>query len=101
MGAGFTLGEQGGETAHTLIAAELPTHTHQLSATSAAGTALSANGNELARSVNPAYHAPSGLQAMAAETVGPTGGSQPHLNLMPSLALTFCIALQGIFPSQN
>lgn len=100
-GGGHTLGEQGGEVAHTLIPAELPTHTHQLSATSAAGTALIAAGNQLARSVNPAYHAASGLQAMAPGTVGTTGGSQPHLNLMPSLALTFCIALQGIFPSQN
>jgi len=46
-GSGRTLGEQGGEAAHTLIAAELPTHTHQLIATSVEGTALLPGGNLL------------------------------------------------------
>ena len=100
-GSGHTLGEQGGEAAHTLIAAELPTHTHQLIATSVEGTALLPGGNLLARSNLPAYHGPSGAQAMAPESVGVLGGSQPHTNLMPSLAVTFCIALQGVFPSRN
>ena len=100
-GSGHTLGEQGGEAAHTLIAAELPIHTHQLTATSVEGTALLPGGNLLARSNLPAYHGLGGAQAMAPESVGVLGGSQPHTNLMPSLALTFCIALQGIFPSRN
>ena len=34
-------------------------------------------------------------------SVANVGGSQAHLNQQPFLALTFCIALQGIFPSQN
>jgi microcystin-dependent protein len=100
-GAGHTLGEQAGQAAHTLIQAEMPTHTHQLSGTSVEGTALIAGGNQLARSNLPAYHGPTALQAMAPESLSVVGGSQPHTNLMPSLALTFCIALQGIFPSQN
>ena len=39
--------------------------------------------------------------AMAANSTGNTGGSQPHNNMMPYLTINFCIALQGIFPSQN
>jgi microcystin-dependent protein len=101
MSQSHNLGEASGEAAHTLIVAELPTHTHQLTATSATGTALVPGNNLLARSNLPAYHDPTGLQTMAAESVGLAGGSQPHTNLMPSLALTFCIALQGIFPSRN
>lgn len=101
VGGGHTLGEQGGEAAHTLIAAELPTHTHQLNATSAEGTALVPGNNQLARSNLPAYHGPTGLQTMTPETLAVVGGSQPHTNLMPTLVLTYCIALQGIFPSQN
>jgi microcystin-dependent protein len=100
-GGGHVLGEQGGEAAHTLIQAEMPTHTHQLTATSVEGTALIAGNNLLARSNLPAYHGPTALQAMAPESLSVVGGSQAHNNLMPSLALTFCIALQGIFPSQN
>jgi microcystin-dependent protein len=34
-------------------------------------------------------------------TIGSVGGSQAHLNMQPFLTLSFCIALQGIFPSQN
>jgi microcystin-dependent protein len=34
-------------------------------------------------------------------SLGMTGGSQAHLNMQPYLTLSFCIALQGIFPSQN
>lgn len=99
VGAGHTLGERGGEAAHTLTLAEMPAHTHQLTATSAAGTALIPGNNQLARSNLPAYHGATGLQPMVTDTLSTAGGSQPHTNLMPSLAINFCIALQGIFPS--
>ncbi len=102
MGSGHTLGEVGGEQAHTLSISELPTHTHTLNATSNPGTTLVAATNQLAKTANPAYHAPdSGLVAMNAGTLGNVGGSQAHLNMQPFLTLNFCIALQGIFPSQT
>jgi microcystin-dependent protein len=104
VGGGHTLGERGGEQAHTLSIAELPTHTHVLNGTSATANASppAATGNSLADS-NPAsaYGPPVGLVAMNAGTVTNTGGSQAHLNMQPYLTLTFCIALQGIFPSPN
>jgi len=37
---------------------------------------------------------------MAPQTLTPTGGSLPHNNMMPSLVLNYCIALQGIFPAR-
>jgi len=42
-----------------------------------------------------------GNSAMSPQAVGNVGGSQPHTNMMPYLVLNFCIALQGIFPSQT
>jgi microcystin-dependent protein len=48
-----------------------------------------------------AYNAAASLVAMNLLTLGNVGGSQAHLNMQPFLVLTFCIALQGIFPSQN
>jgi microcystin-dependent protein len=39
--------------------------------------------------------------AMNAAMPTNTGGSQAHLNMQPFLILSFCIALQGIFPSPN
>jgi microcystin-dependent protein len=101
-GSGHTLGETGGQTAHALSQQEMPTHTHVLNGTTAAGTALIPTGNLLAKANLPAYHAPgAGLVAMVPDTVGSAGGSQPHTNLMPFLTLSYCIALEGIFPSQN
>jgi microcystin-dependent protein len=99
-GSGHTLGERGGEQAHTLSIAELPTHTHvaQASPTNA-NTAIAAN-NFLA-AANNLYVPPGNLTSLSPSTVTNVGGSQAHLNMQPFLVLTFCIALQGIFPSQN
>ena len=102
VGSGHTLGERAGEQAHTLTIAELPTHVHGFSGTSGAGTAAVPVNNLLAASNNQIYRAPdASLGAMNAATVGSIGGSQAHLNMQPFLTLSFCIALQGIFPSQN
>ncbi|MEN3369740.1 MAG: hypothetical protein V7609_1883 [Verrucomicrobiota bacterium] len=99
VGSGHTLGEKGGEQAHTLSIAELPTHTHVLNGTNTDGTQAIPVGNLLARSATQLYAPATNLQAMNAGSVGPTGGSQAHLNMEPFLTLSFCIALQGIFPS--
>ena len=102
VGSGHTLGERGGEQAHTLSIAELPMHTHVLSGTSNAAVNTPSNTTVLAKSApQSAYVAPSNLVAMDARSVNNTGGSQAHLNMQPFLTLSFCIALQGIFPSPN
>jgi microcystin-dependent protein len=101
VGAGHTLGERGGEQAHTLSIAELPTHTHVLNASSLdANNALPGN-NLFAKSPQQVYVSPGSLTAMQPTSVTNVGGSQAHLNMQPFLTLTFCIALQGIFPSPN
>ena len=105
VGSGHTLGERGGEQAHTLSIAELPTHTHVLSASATDGNAPVPNGpsgNILASTgATLIYGNAVNLVALNAGTVTNTGGSQAHLNMQPFLTLSFCIALQGIFPSPN
>ena len=101
-GSGHTLGERGGEQAHTLTVSELPTHTHVASASASAATATIPTGSlVLAQAEFPLYRAPSSLVTMDAATLATTGGSQAHTNMQPFLTLSFCIALQGIFPSQS
>jgi microcystin-dependent protein len=104
VGEGHTLGERGGEQAHTISIAELPTHTHVANGTSTSsdpnGTNIPA-GNLLCAGPAEIYAAPSQLVALNASMVGNTGGSQAHLNMQPFLTLSFCIALQGIFPSPS
>lgn len=99
-GSGFTLGQVGGEQAHTLTVNELPTHTHVLNATSNNGTQTQAN-SVLAKGGANIYGPPANLAPMSSSVATNTGGSQAHLNMQPYLALNFCIALQGAFPSQN
>lgn len=102
VGGGHTLGERGGEQAHTLSISELPTHPHTLNGTSSHGTQPVPAGNLLARTApaNP-YEAPNQLDAMNAASIPSVGGSQAHTNMQPFLAVNFCIALVGSFPSPN
>jgi microcystin-dependent protein len=101
MGSGFTLGEKGGEQAHTLSIAEIPTHTHVLNGSSNTGAAIIPTGNTLSVTPNQIYTQPTALTSLSPSSVGNAGGSQAHLNMQPFLILSFCIALQGIFPSQT
>jgi microcystin-dependent protein len=109
VGSGHILGEPGGEQAHTLSIAELPTHTHLAQGSSADADAAVPTGNLLAVVDNTTFGSAytgglgqdgiSHLVAMEPSAVSTTGGSQAHLNMQPFLTLSFCIALQGIFPS--
>ena len=97
-----TQGERGGAEQHTLIAAEMPTHAHDLMASSTDGDSAVAQGHVLARRRDQPYlPPPASLQAMRTGTVANVGGGQAHTNLQPYLVLNFCVALQGIFPSRN
>ena len=99
VGSGHTLGERGGEQAHTLSIAELPTHTHVLNGSSADANNALPVGNLLAKTPQQVYGPATNLVALNAGTVTNVGGSQAHLNMQPFLTLSFCIALQGIFPA--
>jgi len=100
MGNGHTLGERGGEAAHTLTQSEMPQHLHvAMAATSDADNAV-ASGNMLA-GFNNGYRGAQNLTALDPSSISNVGGSQPHENQQPYLTLSFCIALQGIFPSQT
>jgi len=103
MGDGHTLGERGGEQAHTLSISELPTHTHVANASGVNATDTIPS-NTLAIATGGGFQifrGASNLGAMAPQMVANVGGSQAHLNMQPFLVLNFSIALQGIFPSQT
>ena len=103
MGSSHTLGERGGEQAHTLSISEIPTHTHSAMAATSAGTQSVAATAFLAKDTTATPYLPpdNNLGAMIAGTLPNVGGSQAHQNMQPFLVLNFSIALQGIFPSQT
>jgi len=104
-GAGLSqraLGETSGSATVTLLQSEIPQHTHPLNAQNAPGDTSSPAGSAYARAIGATpYQPPGGAQvAMAPQAVGFAGGGQPHNNMQPYLTLSFCIALQGIFPQR-
>jgi microcystin-dependent protein len=105
QGGGFTIGEAGGVETVTLTVNQIPTHTHQATGYAVAGNSASPTGTRWASSADTAIN-PYGLPAaadatMAAAAIAIEGGSQPHDNMIPYLAINFIISLFGIFPSQN
>lgn len=113
VGSGHTLGEKGGEQAHTLSINELPTHIHQVVETKIPNLTIKAssmadneslNNHYFAKNENAKQRFHSTYDDKMGDNVFPTeniGGSQAHLNMMPFLTLNFIIALQGVFPSQT
>jgi microcystin-dependent protein len=101
MGNGHQLGEKAGSTSVTVNIQQLPTHLHALNATNADQNRVAPPNLNFLGPVNDLYGAPGSLATLNPSSVTSVGGSQPHNNMMPYLTLNFCIALQGIFPSQN
>ena len=101
VGNGFQLGNKGGEDNHTLTMAEMPMHKHELKATNDNASSTSPSNNVLARSGVNFFRDLTTPTSMNTNAVTRRGIGQPHENMQPFLALRFCIALQGLFPSRN
>ncbi len=106
FGSGFTLGERAGAYAVTITQQTMPQHLHFLQGSSTQGNQVNPSfsnvGNVLAKDPGNVYaDTASNLVPLNTGSVTNIGGSQPHENTQPYLVINFCIALQGIFPSQN
>lgn len=97
-----TIGDMGGAEQVTLNSQQIPSHTHALAAASAGTRTSSAAGNLLGSGEADIYSRGSGQPvALSPNQLSAAGGSQPHTNLQPALAVNFFIAFEGIFPSRN
>lgn len=95
----YSIGQTGGVESVTLNTNQMPMHNHLVSASSSPSNATRP-GNAFPGG-NGAYQTASDGTTMAPQMIGIAGGSQPHPNLQPYIAINFCIALEGIFPSRN
>ena len=100
----YEIGELGGNATVTLLLTEIPAHTHNLLCSTGTGDAASPSNNSFGsagRGKPMAYGLTTGTAAaMSQYAVANAGGSDPHDNMQPYLALNYCIALEGIFPSR-
>ncbi|MEP6819608.1 MAG: tail fiber protein [bacterium] len=103
VGPGFTLAQTGGEESVTLTTQQIPSHNH-VPQCRTSNRGLQGPGNGLWSAIPAAtqqiYANTAPAAAMNVQAVGPAGGSQPHDNMMPFLAVNFIISLFGIFPTQ-
>ena len=104
-GGTYTLGETGGVESVTLSTQQIPVHNH-IAVTASTGQVSAAPGAILADAQTAqtgarVYSSQASDVQMHANTIAITGGSQPHTNIQPTLAINFIISLFGIFPQQN
>ena len=102
----YVIGQTAGTESVTVTTQQMPAHTHGLAATTAAATALTPANNLLPAAVSGDTFYTNTITGntaapMSAQMLSQAGGSQPHDNTMPTLTVQYCIAYQGIFPSQN
>ena len=108
-GPGLTprvMGQVYGSENVTLLTNQMPQHAHTLNATAAAATSAQPIGSLFAQAgADKVYGPPPATdpqpQAMSGNAVSPAGGSQPHTNIMPSMAINYIMAFEGIYPSHN
>jgi microcystin-dependent protein len=101
VGSGIVQGQVGGEETHTLIPTEVPLHTHAIQAAAGGANQTTVSGSLLAGGGTAIFTGPSSLTPLNGGVLTNFGNSQPHENRQPYLVMTWCIALQGIFPTRS
>jgi microcystin-dependent protein len=97
------LGETGGSQTVSLLESEMASHSHAWTASKGDGNDTNATNELFAKGIGIGMYAPAGGQVavLAPNAISPAGGDQPHNNMQPFLTLSFCIALQGVFPPRT
>lgn len=96
-------GQMGGTETNTVTTSQLPAHSHTVNAVTAEGNQNLPGGNLPAdtKTLDPEYSNAVPNTAFKSTMLNQTGGNQPMNNVQPFTAVTFIIAINGIFPSQN
>jgi microcystin-dependent protein len=101
QGGTHVLGEAAGVESVTLTTSQIPQHTHALVATTDPGSSANPDGKVVANGQGAQLYIEDVASTVLPSQVSPAGGSQPHDNLQPYLAIRFIISLYGIYPSQS
>jgi microcystin-dependent protein len=101
IGGNYNLGKQGGAEVVFLNADTNAAHTHAVACSDATATAVTPQGNCLAANADNTPYAAASDLGMNGDAVTKAGGSQPHANMPPYLAVNFIIATEGVYPQQS
>ncbi len=99
------LGQKSGSETVTLSTAQIAAHSHSLKASSVEANNRNIADNILSKATpdtDQLYASPSSNNTtLRSDSITASGGEQAHNNMQPFLTLSYCIALQGLFPSRN
>jgi microcystin-dependent protein len=101
FGTTYQIGESAGQEEVTLNTQQIPGHNHGISASTDIPTATSPGNNVTGQAAAKIYRAGNPSVTLDPQSIGPTGGSQPHENMQPYTCINFIISLFGLFPSQT
>lgn len=98
----YMLGEMAGVESVTLTTQQIPVHNHAFLASNAIAQNPQPTSSVPAQTtvVKP-YTGDAPDTQLSAQMIQPVGGSQPHENMQPYLAITFILSLYGVFPQQT
>jgi microcystin-dependent protein len=100
--APYNQGETGGVENVTLLSTQMPNHNHIFGGNSTAADNRNPTGMYFGTTTKEMYSTTGGAQVpLSPATIGMSGNTQPHANVQPYLAINFCIALSGVYPSRN
>ena len=104
-GTSYVIGEMGGSPSVTLLANQIPSHSHlvQVSQATTGSTNIPSPSVWLGDAGPGKIYATTGVlnTPLSGNAIGPTGGGQPHENRQPFLTVNFCIATSGAFPPRS
>lgn len=96
------LGEQGGSEFVTLLQSEIPSHNHAMGVSATDALEPAPVDQLFAKGIGVGMYAvASGITQLNNSAIAPSGGNLPHNNMMPYLAVLYCIAMQGVFPPRQ
>ena len=99
-GQQYPISQRAGVEQVPLTTQQIPVHTHPFVATQAVGNQANPAGAQNGETTGYSLYIQDGPSVqMSNQSVTPAGGSQPHTNIQPYLAISFIISLYGIFPS--
>lgn len=96
----FRIGQRGGAQTHSLNVTEMPNHNHAARYSDTAATEISPVGHSWSNNAGQTIYAPNANAAFESDTVGNTGGGVPFSTVDPIIALNYCVAMVGSYPSR-
>ncbi|NQY79675.1 MAG: phage tail protein [Candidatus Caenarcaniphilales bacterium] len=95
------LGEKGGVESVTLTNLQIPAHNHSYNFAVKEGRGVQSDAANSSLAESGIYRTSGNIKKLTSQVTNNSGGNQAHPNMQPYQVVTFCVALQGVYPGRN